>query len=389
MKRNTIRAIGGVMLSMALAVAVTGCGEATPEGGGDNGGECAGNIGFMGALSGGNASIVLPSRDAAKLAFKQFIEENPDCEGLKLVEFDTEGEPSKAAPIANKIATDTTFLGVIGGAFSGETRQTKGTFDEAGVTMISQSATATDLTADDPAKVFHRVVGHDEIQGAAVGKYLAETLKAKSVFSVDDGTAYGGPLADKVVETATAGGVKVSRDKVQEKQTDFAATVSKIKAAKPDAVFYAGYANEAGPFLKQLRSAGVEVPFVGTDGLYGADFPKAAGAQAEGAIITCPCLPAEEAEGSFAEDFEAEYGSAPGAYAAEGYDAATIFLEAIKAGNTTRPDVEKFVDGYDKQGLTKNLKFDDKGDVAEDSVVIWTYKIEGGTLVPESEIALG
>lgn len=385
MKRNTIRALGGAVLALSLAVAVSGCGEAETPGAG--GGKCAGKIGFMGALSGGNASIVLPSFDAAKLAFKQFSEKNKDCK-VELVQFDTEGEPSKAAPVANGIATNKEFLGVIGGAFSGETRQTKGTFDEAGVTMVSASATATDLTAEDPAKVFHRVVGHDEIQGAATGKYIAEGLAAKKAFVVDDSTAYGGPLADKVVETAKAGGVKVTRDKVQEKQTDFAATISKIKAAKPDVVYYAGYANEGGPFLKQLRSAGVEAPFVGSDGLYGADFPKAAGSQAEGAIVTCPCLPATEAAGSFADDFEAEYKQAPGAYAAEGYDAANVFLDAIKAGNTTRPDVEKFVDAYDKDGATKHIKFDDKGDVAKDSVVIWTYKIEGGALVPDTELSL-
>ena len=45
----------------------------------------------------------------------------------------------------------------------------------------------------------------------------------------------------------------IDSDKIQEEQTDFSATVSKIKAAKPDAVFYAGYVAEAGPFLKQLR----------------------------------------------------------------------------------------------------------------------------------------
>ncbi|MGH3646753.1 MAG: branched-chain amino acid ABC transporter substrate-binding protein [Micromonosporaceae bacterium] len=386
MKRNTIRALGGAVLSLSLAVFMSGCGEAETPGAGA--GKCSGKIGFMGALSGGNASIVLPSFDAAKLAFKQFSEKNKECK-VELQEFDTEGEPSKAAPVASAIATNKSFLGVIGGAFSGETRQTKGTFDEAGVTMVSASATATDLTAEDPAAVFHRVVGHDEIQGAATGKYLAETLAVKKAFVVDDSTAYGGPLADQVVETAKAGGVNVTRDKVQEKQTDFAATISKIKAAKPEVVYYAGYANEAGPFLKQLRSAGVETPFVGSDGLYGADFPKAAGKQAEGAIITCPCLPATEAAGSFADDFEAEYGEAPGAYGAEGYDAANVFLDALKSGASTREDVEKFVDAYDKEGATKHLKFDDKGDVAKDSVVIWTYKIEGGALVPDTELGLG
>ena len=384
MKRNMVRVLGGATLSLALAAAMTACG--TAETAGDKAaGECSGKIGFMGALSGGNASIVLPSYNAAKLAFEQFAEDNPDCD-VTLQEFDTEGDPSKATPVAAKIATDQSFLGVIGGAFSGETQATKKTFEEAGVTMISQSATSPEITLKDPAKTFHRVVGHDIIQGAAVAKYLNDVLKAKKVFVVDDGTAYGAPLADEVVKNAED--IVVSRDKVQEKQTDFAATISKIKGAGADAVYYAGYANEAGPFLKQLRAAGLDIPFVGSDGLYGVDFPKAAGDQAEGAIITCPCLPAEEAGGTFAEDYEAKYGERPGAYAAEGYDAAMIFLEAIKAGNNTREKVEKFVDEYDKDGISKRLKFDENGDVARDAVVIWAYRIENGELVPDQEIKL-
>lgn len=381
MNRKTVKALGG--LGLAFALLATACGTTEPSTPGGSGAQCEGKIGFFGALSGGNASIVLPSRDAAKLAFEQFSEQNADCK-VELVEFDTEGEPAKAAPVANKIASDPSFLGVIGGAFSGETRQTKATYQEAGVAMVSASATATDLTLKDPVKVFHRVVGHDETQGSAAGKYLTDVLKAQKVFVVDDGTAYGGPLGDKV--KSTLGAALVSSDKVQEKQTDFAAVISKIRGAGADAVFYAGYTNEAGPFLKQLRGAGLTITFVGSDGLYGDDFPKAAGAEAEGAVITCPCLPADKAKGSFAADYRAKYNKDPGAYAAEGFDAATIFLEALKAGKNTRKDVLDFVNAYDKDGITKSLKFDEKGDVEESKVVIWTYVITNGALVAGQEI---
>ncbi|MGH3713145.1 MAG: branched-chain amino acid ABC transporter substrate-binding protein [Micromonosporaceae bacterium] len=383
MKKHTIRVLGGVVLSLALAASTAACG--TADTGGGEAGKCEGTIGFMGALSGGNASIVLPSFNGAKLALKQFLAKNKDCK-VTLKEFDSEGDPAKAAPLATQIATDKKFIGVIGGAFSGETEGTKKTFEEAGVTMVSQSATATALTTENPVSNFHRVVGHDATQGAAIAIYATNTLEAKKLFVVDDGTTYGKPLADTVVEKA--GKIVAGRDQVQEKQTNFSSTVSKVKSSKADAVVYLGYAREAGPFLKQLRAAGVTIPFLGGDGLYGADFPKAAGAQAEGAIITCPCLPGSEAAGSFKDDYEAEYGEAPGAYAAEGFDAMNIFLDAIKAGNTTRPKVEKFVDAYDKEGATKHLKFDDKGDVDESSVVVWSYVIEGGSLAPDEEIAL-
>ncbi len=367
---------------VALAISASACGStAEPSGSSDS--DCDGKIGFFGALSGSNASVVLPSRDGAKMALKQWSEDNGDCT-VEMVEFDTEGDPAKATPVANKIASDETFVGVIGGAFSGETRATKATYNEAGVPMVSASATATDLTTTEQVPVFHRVVGYDDVQGAAISRYLRDVASVKKVFVVDDSTTYGGPLADKV--KSELGDLVVDSDKVQEKQTEFSATVSKIKSAGPDAVFYAGYAAEAGPFLKQLRGSGYKGTFMGGDGLYGADFPKAAGEQAEGAIISCPCLPAAEAEGTFAEDFEAEYGATPGAYAAEGFDAMSIFLDGLKDGNTTREDLQKFVTDYDAPGITKEIKFDEKGDVEEDKIVIWTYKIQGGTLVADQEI---
>jgi branched-chain amino acid transport system substrate-binding protein len=369
---------------VTLALAASACGTTDDgEAGSGGGDDCAFNIGVMGALSGSNASVVLPSVNGAKLALKQWSADNDDCE-ISLEEFDTEGDPAKATPAATKMATDETFIGVMGGAFSGETRATKATFDDAGLTMISQSATATDLTTEEPAAVFHRVIGYDEVQGAAIGRYLRDVAGAKKVFVVDDSTTYGEPLASKVKDEL--GDLVVDSDKTQEGQTEFSAVVSKIESAEPDAVFYAGYAAEAGPFLKQLRDAGVTATFVGGDGLYGADFPKAAGDASEGAIVTCPCLPADEAEGTFAADYEAEFGEAPGAYAAEGFDVMTIFLAGIEDGARDRAAMEEFVDGYTGTGLTKEYAFDDKGDVEEENVVIWSYKVTDGALAPDQEI---
>ena len=337
----------------------------------------------MGALSGANSSIVLPSVDGAKLALSQWSEENPDC-NIEVVEFDTEGDPAKATPVATKMATDDTFLGVMGGAFSGETRATKSIFGDAGLTMISQSATATDLTQEDPSPVFHRVVGYDDIQGQAIAKYLSDVIGAKKVFVIDNSDAYGEPLAAMV--SSELGDLVVASDKTQVAQTDFSPTISKIESAGPDAVFYGGYIAEASPLLKQLRDAGIDVPFIGGDGLYGAGFGEATGPAGEDAIITCPCVPIEG--GTFAEDFEAETGEAPGAYAAEGFDAMSIFLDAIEDGARTREEVEEFVDNYDAEGLTKQIAFDENGDVAVENVVIWAYKVVDGQLVPDQEISL-
>jgi branched-chain amino acid transport system substrate-binding protein len=371
--------LGGIAIVAALAM--TGCQKSGSSGGG-TAAKCGGKIGMFGAFSGGNAGLVVPSRDGVRLAVKKFNAANPNCK-VTVEEFDSEGDGAKAAPFASKVAADPTFLGVIGGFFSGESRASAPTYEAAGVAMIAPSATAADLTTKG-WKVFHRVVANDSVQGPGAGLYIKNILKSQKVFVVDDGTAYGGPLADQVA--GVLGTAVVARDKVQEKQTNFDATISKIKAANVEAVFYGGYTNEAGPFLKQLRGAGVKAKFIGGDGIYDAGFPTTAGvAESEGAIITCPCLPFEKAKGTFVADWKAEYNSDPGVYSAEGYDAANVFLDAFKAGKTTRKDILDYVSAYDKDGATKHIKFDANGDLDKSVTVVWAYTVKAGKIVADQE----
>jgi branched-chain amino acid transport system substrate-binding protein len=300
-------------------------------------------------------------------------------------EFDTQGDPAVATPFANQISGDASFVGVIGGHFSGESDATMPIFQAGGLAMISPSATRIDLTQKGNTS-FHRVVGHDGTQAGAVATYAKSQNLAK-VFIVDDGSAYGAGIGDEL--NKDLGALAVGRDKVQEKQTQFESVISKIKSAGADAVFYGGYVREAAPFLKQLRAAGVKAKFIGPDGLYDPALISGAGAAAaEGGIITCPCLPADKAGGTFAADYQAEYGQAPGSYGAEGFDAAKIYVDAFEAGKTTRADILAFVNAYDKQGVSKYIKFDSHGDVDPSKVVVWAYEMKGGQIVPLQELKL-
>lgn len=380
--RKYLRALGGVAVVAAM-VAMAGCQKSgTTDTGG---GKCGGKIAIFGAFSGGNAGIVTPSRDGAKLAVEKFNAANPNCK-VTMVEFDTEGDPAKATPVANQVAADQSFVAVIGGHFSGESRATMKTYEGGGLVMVSPSATATDLTTTGN-KAFHRVVGNDDSQGPALASYISKVWKSNKVFVVDDGSAYGAALANTV--KSKLGAAVVNTDKVQEKQADFAATIAKVKASGADVVFHGGYVREAAPLLKQLRQNGYTGKFIGGDGLYDAEFAKAAGTtESEGAIISCPCIPADKAKGgfNFAAEFKAKYGLDPGPYAAEGYDAATVLLDGFKAGKTTRKELLDWVNSYNKALLTKTVKFDDKGEVDAANVIIWAYAVKGGQVVADQEI---
>ena len=100
--------------------------------------------------------------------------------------------------------------------------------------FISGSATRTSLT-NGSIPNFFRVVPNDSVQGPTTAKYIRQVLKAKDVFIVDDQTAYSRPLANGVQANLKAGGVKVTRNSIGQKVTDFSSLVSKIG---DDQLFY-------------------------------------------------------------------------------------------------------------------------------------------------------
>ncbi|MEV7627375.1 branched-chain amino acid ABC transporter substrate-binding protein [Actinoplanes sp. NPDC089786] len=382
MRHNFGRALGAVGLAVAM-LAVAGCQDAGGSGG-ETQAACGGKVAIFGAFTGANAGAVLSSLNGAKMAVKKFNAANPDCK-VTMQEFDTQGNADQATPIANQVAQDQSFLAVIGGHFSGESKATMPIYEAAGMAMVSPEATAPELTAAGN-KSFHRVVGNDNTQGAAAVEYVKTVAKSKKVFVVDDGSTYGSGII-KVIKDGL-GPLVAGSDKVQTDQTNFDATISKIRSADADIIAYGGYTNEAAPLLKQARAAGVKATFLGFDGLYDPGFPKGAGEAAQGAIVTCPCLPADKAGGTFPKDYEAEYKEPSGAYGAEGFDAATVLLDGFKAGKKSRADLLTWVDAYDKQGVSKYIKFDQNGDVDKSKVVVWSYEISGGKFQPGQELKL-
>ncbi len=365
--------------AVATGLALTACGttdsnDNTDAAAGEN---CDVNLAFLGPETGDYANLGLNIVNGAKVALDEFSADS-DCK-VELKEFDSQGDPEKATPLATQIINDDSIVGVIGPTFSGETDATGAAFAEAGLVTVSASATNPDLSQNG-WDTFHRLLGNDATQAPAAAKYIKETLGAKKVFVVDDASEYGKYIAEGVA--TDLGDLVVDTDTVQQKQTDFGPTVTKVKASGADALWYGGYYTEAGLLVKQLRSAGWKGTFLSGDGSNDPGFVEAAGASAaEGAILTCPCAPSTD-------DFIAKYkevnNSEPGTYSAEGYDAANVLLQGIADGSTDRAGLLDWVNNYDEPGLTKQIKWDESGEVAE--VVIYAYKVTGGKIAVDTEI---
>lgn len=372
---------------VAAALALTACGGTSGGTGaagsatGGSGKACDLKIGFFGALTGDAANLGQNIQNGVKLAVDQYNVKNADCK-VTVQPYDSQGDPAVAPGLAKSAIDNKSVVGIVGPAFSGESKAADPLFNEAGLVTISPSATNPALSTNG-WKTFFRVLGNDASQGPAAAKYISDTLKASKVAVVDDASEYGKGLAD-IVKSSLAAKVTTT-DTVQTGQTDFSPTVTKIKSSGVTAVFFGGYYAEAGLLKKQMTDAGVTATLVVGDGVKDDGFIKAAGDKAaEGTIMTCPCLPADKAGGTFFADYKKAYNADPATYSAEGYDAAKIMLDGIGEGKTSRADLLTYVASYDKPGVTKTLKFDAKGEPSE--VTIWAYKVTGAKIVPDQEI---
>jgi branched-chain amino acid transport system substrate-binding protein len=225
-------------------------------------------IGSAGPLTGEIAHLGKDNDNGVRLAIDQANEKKIKLGG-KTVKFEVLSEDDQADPklgptIAQKLA-DAKAAGVVGHLNSGVTIPASAVYNQAGLPMISGSATNPKLTEQGFKDIF-RVCARDDQQGPAVAQYL-ESMKVKKVAIADDATAYGEGLANQVEAKLKAAGVDVvAHEKTNDKATDFKAILTKIKGRNPDAVFYGGMDATGGPMLKQARELGIKAVFTFGDG---------------------------------------------------------------------------------------------------------------------------
>src|SRR5690349_22803260 len=246
-------------------------------------------IGHAGPLTGGIAHLGKDNENGARLAVEQADGKKMKIGG-KTVHFVLMGEDDQADPklgptIAQKFA-DAKVAGVVGHLNSGVTIPASAVYNQAGIPMISGSATNPKLT-EQGFKTIFRTVARDDQQGPAVAAYIVNELKIKKVAIADDANAYGEGLANEVEKTLKAAGVQiVAREKTNDKATDFKAILTKMKGKSPDAVFYGGMDATGGPMLKQARELGIKASFAFGDGACTAEMNKLAGPASEGMICS-------------------------------------------------------------------------------------------------------
>lgn len=387
--------------ALALAVALVGCGDRKPaaqaEKGADKGGPAASSgaaevrIGHVAPLTGGIAHLGKDNENGARLAIEEANAAGVKLDGkdvkFVLVAEDDQADPKVGTTVAQKLV-DAKVVGVVGHLNSGTSIPASSIYNQAGIPVISGSATNPKLTEQGFKNQF-RVVGRDDQQGPAIASYIAAERKPKVVAVIDDATAYGEGIANEVEKTLKAAKIQVlPREKGTDKTTDWKAILTKLRGRNPDAVFYGGMDATGGPLLKQGKELGMKAVFSFGDGACTDKMKELAGEAAEGLLCSQAGIPPMAASKKFIDAYKKKFNQDPILYAPFTYDAANLLIEAMKKANSSDP--KKYLPELQKisfTGSTGPISFDEKGDRKDAEITIFTMK--GGKIEPIAVVKAG
>lgn len=329
-------------------------------------------VATVGPLSGPQSVYGTSSRNGAQLALEQ-AQAQLAAAGVtvELAPFDDQATPDVGVASAQQIVGDPAVMCVVGHLNSGVMIPAAEVYHNAGLAVITPSAT-NPLITDRGYEEVHRLVGRDDVQGVVAAEFAANDLGVTSVYVIHDKTVYGQGIAEFVRQRAEALGVQVLGFEGTEEQANFDSVITPILGLNPDLVYFAGLYPQAGLFFRQARDKGITAQFMGPDGMDTSELAAIAGNAVTGMYYTASAGPAALYPGAaqFIADYTERFNEEVQPFSAQSYDAMGICLQAIldaaQAANgvPSRGDVATRIRATtDYPGVTGAKSFNSQGDL--------------------------
>jgi ABC-type branched-subunit amino acid transport system substrate-binding protein len=267
-----------------------------------------------------------------------------------------------------------------------------------GVVQMSPANTSIALSTYDDNGLYWRTAPPDTFQGAVLGQLVAnDDHKTAAVLALQD--AYGEGLAKTFTEAFEGAGGTIAFSKIYDpKAADYAAEVTAVKAANPEALVVIGF-DETKKILQELIKQGIgpqDLPLYLCDGNLGNALAE--GLPAGTLAGSKGTLPGAKASDEFkAALLEVDPELIDFSYAPESYDAVNLIalaaqaagndsgvaiasqLQAVSAGGekcTNFADCKKLLDegkDIDYEGQSGPCDFDANGDPSKATMGIYEF----------------
>jgi len=336
--KKKMRAVAIGAVGLLLVMLVAGCGAKTES----NEIKVGANV----ELTGNVASFGQSAYNGIKLAVKEINAKGGVLgKQLVLVSADNRGESSEAVNAMTKLISQDKVKVVLGPIVSSNVIAAYKVAEENKIPVITPTGTSAAITmANGKVQDYaFRACFIDPFQGIVMANFAGKSLNAKTAaIYIDNSSDYAKGLAENFEKQFVAnGGQIVAREAYLSKDQDFKATLTKLKASNPDVIFIPGYYQEVGLIVKQARELGITGVLLGGDGWESPQLQEIAGAAALNNCFYSNHYSAEDKDPKtveFIEAFKKEYNQTPDCFAALGYDAVLMLVDAITRANSDDPE---------------------------------------------------
>jgi len=355
---------------VALCVAVVAAACARPQ-------QAAGPV-RLGVLLPFDSGVAAAAASALRGA--QLAADETRAEGevrLELVVEDERGSPERATASFARMAEDGRLAAVVGGLTDSVAFALSPQASRRGLPVVSPGATGEVPYA---GHYFFRTALPATLQGPALAQYALRRgwRRAGVMYDSND---YGTAVALSFVQAFRTGGGEVVGQRLYRDGTrDFARFVRAVHEERPEVLLLAGYPDEGNLFLEQAARAGVRVPLLAPDSYANPEAVREAGGRAHGMVVAAAFFPDNPLPRvrAFVRQFQQRFGTAPDAFAAQGYDAVKVLAFALKRSAAVRPDgtVDRqrlrntLASLQDYPGVTGTLTFDRFGNPAREVLLL-------------------
>ncbi len=302
-------------------------------------------IGALFAVTGPASFLGEPEKNTLELLVKE-INAKGGVKGSKieLVVYDTQGDVTKAVQLANKLIKNDKVVAIIGPSTTGESMAVIPIVEKEQIPLVSCAA---GIKITDPVKKWvFKTPANDHIAAEKILNY-ATRLKQKSLALLTVSDSFGSSGREQLKSLAAQKGFTVVADEVYSpKDTDMTAQLTKIKAAKPDAIICWGTNPGPAVITRNVKQLGIKIPLYMSHGVASKKYIELAGAEAaEGVMLPAgklaiyDKLKKNDHQYKMLKDYDNAYKKAYGTEASTfggyAYDGFGLVIEAIRKAGAT------------------------------------------------------